>query len=127
MASTSQPKVRNYKAGGVITNYTFVKFGADKDTVVQCGQNERAIGVYNGEADAVENDFVGVCLPGGGARLKVDETVGLGKMITSKSTGLGEVVDAAGEWVGALGYEDGVQSDIIAVEVVGFEAVASDA
>jgi hypothetical protein len=127
MSVSSEPKIRTYKAEGAITAKTFVKFGATKDLVDQCAANERAIGVYMGDSDAAANDYVEIALPGGGALLKVNETVALGKMLTSTSAGLGEVADAAGEWVGAVAYEDGVQNDIIGVEVCLMQAQASDA
>ncbi len=127
MAVSSTPKTYTFKASGAITNHTFVKFGATKGLVVQCGANERAIGIYNGEADASDGDMVEICLPGGGALLKVSETVALGKLLTSTAAGLGEVADAAGEWCGALAYEDGVANDVIGVEVIATQAQASDA
>lgn len=128
MATSSPFKVRSYTASGAIKAFSFVKFGATKDLVVQCGANERAIGIYSGVSDAASGDGVEICLPGGGALLKVTETVALGKQLTSVvTTGYGEVADAAGEWVGAIAYEDGVVNDVIGVEVVGYHSYGSDA
>ena len=127
MSVCSTPKTYTYEAEGAITAFTFVKFGTTKNQVKQCGANERAIGIYYGSDDAADGEKVSVALPGGGALLQVNETVALGKMLTSTAAGLGEVADAAGEWVGALAYESGVQNDIIGVEVVAFTAHASDA
>lgn len=127
MSASSKPRSVTLKASGAITNNTFVKFGATKDLVAQCGLNERAIGVFNGEGNAADADFVEIMLPGSGARLKVAETIALGKMLTSTAAGLGEVADAASEWVGAIAYEDGVANDVIGVELTGFQAVGTDA
>lgn len=127
MAAHSPKKCLTFTASGAILKNSFVKFGSTKDLVAQCGANERAIGIFVSHADAASGDSVDICLPGGGASLKVNETVALGKMITSTSTGIGEVADAAGEWVGAIAYESGVQNDVIGVEVVALQAYASDA
>ncbi|MCK5608281.1 DUF2190 family protein [Candidatus Pacearchaeota archaeon] len=127
MSVSSTPRKVTLKASGAITKYTFVKFGATKDLVAQCGANERSIGICQATADAADGEFVEVALPGGGALLQVGETVALGKILTSTSAGLGEVADAAGEWCGALAYESGVVSDIIGVEVIATQAQASDA
>jgi len=129
MATKSASRVRTYQASGAIKNFSFVKFGATKGLVAQCGANERSIGIYNGDADAASGDDVEICLPGGGALLVANETIALGKMLTSVvTTGYGEVADAAGEWVGAVAYEDAVVNDVFGVEVVvGSQAVASDA
>lgn len=126
MASCSAPRLRTYQASGALKAFSFVKFSSG--LVAQCGANERAIGIYMGEEDAADGDFVEVALPGGGGKLKINESVSEGKMLTSVvTTGYGEVADAAGEWVGAVAYQSGVQNDVIGVEVTGFQAVASDA
>lgn len=124
MASNFRSNTRTYTAGGTINANTFVKFGADSQHVVACGANERAIGIARGDASSGQS--VEVDLPGGGSRLKVASTVALGKMVTSTSVGQGEKADAAGEWVGAVAYEDGVANDVIDVMVTGFQAQASD-
>lgn len=120
MASCSQPRLKSYKAGGAINPYCFVKFGADNQTVVACGANEKAIGIFMGNVAAASGDHIDVALPGGGAKLKVSEAVALGDNLTSIAAGQGEVADADGEWVGAIAYEVGATNDIIGVEVVAF-------
>lgn len=125
--SCSQKRIKTFKAGTALKAFTFVKFGADNETVVQCGANERCIGIFQGGEDAVIGDHVEIALPGGGAFLKVSEAVGLGKLITSTATGAGEVADAAGEFCGAVAYEAGVENDVICVEVALINATASDA
>ena len=125
--SYSNPRIYSFIASADLSakQYTFVKFGATKDKVASCAANERAIGILlNAPASGERAE---VALPGGGALLKVSETIALGKMLTSTAAGLGEVADAAGEWVGAIAYGDGVANDVIPVEVVGCQAYASDA
>ena len=126
MSASMKSTKQTFRSSGVIAPNTFVKFGATKDVVAKCGLNERAIGISANDASTVDGDVVEVVVDGG-AHLKVSETVALGKMITSTANGEGEVADAAGEWVGALAYEDGLANDVIGVKVVGFQAVASDA
>lgn len=127
MASRSQARIKTFKAGADLSakQYTFVKFGSDDKTVVSCAANERAIGIL--QNDPVSGGAAEVALPGGGALLKVSESVALGKLLTSTAAGLGEVADAAGEWCGALAYKAGDANDVIAVEVIATQAQASDA
>jgi len=126
MSASSAPKVKAFLGSGIVPAYSFVKFGATKDVVTACGLNERAIGIAQNSAASVDGDVLEVALMGGGAKLKCSEAIALGKMLTSSAGGLAKVANAAGEWIGAIAFEDGVLNDIIGVEVVGFQAVASD-
>lgn len=126
MSTQLEPKIQSFKSSGVIAPNTFVKFGATKDLVAACGLNERAIGIAQNNANTADGDSVEVVVAGG-AKLKCAETIALGKFVTSTAAGLGEVADAAGEWVGAIAMEDGLVNDIIGVRIEGFQAVASDA
>lgn len=127
MSSSSKPRIKSYIAGADLSakQYTFVKFGSDNKTVVACGGNERSIGILQNKPES--GQAAEVALPGGGGKLKINESVALGKLLTSTSGGLGEVADAAGEWCGAMAYDEGVQNDVIAVEVIATQAQASDA
>lgn len=125
MASSFQPNVRTYKAGGVIAANRFVKYGADKNHVVQCGAGDHAIGISLGAATAAENE-IEIGLPGGGAKLDIAGTVGLGKKLKSDSNGKGIYVTTAADWVGALSVEDGVSGDTIGVHVVVFETSGAE-
>ncbi len=129
MSSSSKPRLQAYKAGGALKPYSFVKWGSSKEYVVQCGANEKPMGIYQGDKDAAAEDGVEVALPGGGAKLKVSEIVNLGTGITcTASEGKGEEADAAGEWVGAVAYENAeADGDIIGVEVMIYPAYASEA
>jgi hypothetical protein len=122
-----EPKIYTFTAGADLSSYKnrFVKFGADYETVAICGANERAIGVLMNAPESGERAEVAVI--GGGAKLEIDEAVALGKLITSKALGLGEVADAGGEWCAAIAMQDGVQGDVISVNLIGMQAQASDA
>ena len=126
MSSTSAPKIKAFTAGGVIPEFTFVKFGADKQTIVACGLNERAIGIAQNRGGSILGDTVEVALPFGGAKLKLTGVTALGKMLTSAADGKGYVPAAGGLWVAAVAYEDGVAGDIAFVMVTGFPSAASD-
>ena len=127
MSSYAQPNLKTYKAGADLRakQYHFVKFGATKDVVVACAANERAIGILMNQPNS--NEAAEIALPGAGALLKVSEVVALGKLLTSTAAGQGEVADAAGEFCGAMAYEDGVADDVIFVMVIATQAQASDA
>lgn len=126
MTSHNEPRMKALKIDSAVTQYYFVKFGTDSEHVALAGANERAIAIA-AEAGTTAEDQIDVYLPGGGGLLKVNETVALGKLLTSTAGGLGEVADAAGEWVGAIAWKAGVQNDVIPVEVIQMQAQASDA
>jgi len=128
MSTISKPRLKTYKAEGVIRPFRFVKFGTAEGQMLECDANEKAIGVYQGSGSLASGDFGEVALPGGGALLQVSETVTRGKRLTATADGEGEVVDAAGEDYGAVAYQDGAADDVIYAELcVATEAVASDA
>lgn len=128
MAVKSQPRLRNYKAGGAIRPFRFVKWGSDNETMLECDANEKSMGIYQGEETLASGDFGEVALPGGGGLLEVSETVALGKFLTPTADGEGEVVDAANELYGAIAYESGVAGDVIGVEVIpSTESASTDA
>ena len=123
----SQPRIITFSAESDLSalQYTFVKLGTAKHQVDAAGANGRAIGILMNAP--VAGGVAEVAINGGGAKLKVSETVALGKLLTSTSGGLGEVADAAGEWCAAIAFEDGVANDVIGVEVIQMNAHASDA
>jgi hypothetical protein len=127
MSTSSDPKMKTYKAEGAILPYTFVKWGTAEGGMLACGANEKPCGIYQGEDTLASGEFGDVALMGGGALLKISETITRGKYLTSTASGQGEVADAADEPVGAIAFEDGVADDIIGVEVTLFDAQASDA
>jgi hypothetical protein len=126
MASCSPKRIKTYQAGGAINAYSAVKLTSN-GTVEQAGANDKAIGIYQGESAAASGEFIEVAIQGGGALLKINENVAVMKLLTSTSTGLGEVADAADEFCFAMAMESGVQNDIIGVEVISLYVNASDA
>ncbi len=127
MASCHAPNIKGYLAAEDLSakQYYFVKLSTDDKHVALCGANERAIGVLMNAPESGQG--AEVALIGGGALLKINETVTIGKLLTSTSGGLGEVSDAAGEWSAALALEGGSANDVISVMVIAMQAVASDA
>jgi hypothetical protein len=125
-ASTEPVNITTFKAGGTIRKFRFVTLSGAGE-VSESGANGRAIGISQNAASVSSGELVEIALSGGGAKLEIGETVAQGKILTSTSTGTGEVVDAAAEWSGAICIEAGVSGDIIGVRVHGFQAHATDA
>jgi len=125
MASHSEARTRTFKADGAITQYTVVKYGTDAQHVAQAGANDKCRGIAMTAAAAAE-DKVEVALPGGGALLKISETVTGGQRLTSDASGLGEVVDAADEAVCGRAENGGVANDVIPVEVMDHDATGAE-
>lgn len=126
--SQSHPRCETYKAAADLSTYQyhFVKLSAAY-TVALCGANEHSIGILQNKPSAAGAAAV-VALPGGTSKHVAGEAIAAGKFITSKADGHGEVVDAAGEYCGALAIDAATaDGDIIEVEVVAFTAHASDA
>lgn len=121
-----KPNLEGFIAETAVTKYTAVKYGSSRNQVVPCGNNERAIGVAMSDGSTA-GDHIEVARPGGGARLKVNEAIGLGKLITSTAGALGEIADAAGEWSFAMADEEATaQNDYIDVVVIACQAYATD-
>ena len=128
MAVNSEPRLRTFKAEGTIRAFRFVKWGTDNGEMLESNLNDKSMGIYQGTKELAAGDFGEVALPGGGALLELVETAAKGKLITSDADGKGEVVDAAGEFYGAIAYEAAAANDIIGVEVTATtESHSSDA
>jgi hypothetical protein len=125
MGSVGERKIQSFRAGGVIAAFVAVKLDTDDNSVVKCGANERAIGVAQTAATA-EGEQVEVALFGGSGKIKVNETIAKGKMLTATADGYGEVADAAGEWCFGVAMEAGVQNDVIWAQLTGFPAQGTD-
>lgn len=128
MSVNSKPRLRTFKAEGAIRAFRMVKWGTANDQILECDANEKSSGIYQGATDLATGDFGEIAIQGGGGLLEVSETVAKGKFLTPTADGIGEVVDAAGEFYGAIAQESGVAGDIIGVEVTPTtESVSSDA
>lgn len=123
----SSNPVRSYSAAADLSSYQyrFVKMNGDNE-VTYSTANAKTVGILMNKPDAAGKPAE-VYGPGSYAKLKINETVAVGNLLTSTATGLGEVVDAAGEFCGAIAMQAGVQNDVIEVMVVAFTAHASDA
>lgn len=128
MSVSSKPRLRNFQSEGVIRPYRAVKWGTADGEMLECDANQKGMGIYQGEETLAAGDFGEIAIQGGGGLLEVSETVAKGKFLTPTADGIGEVVDAAGEFYNAIAQESGVSGDIIGVEVIGAtESVSSDA
>ncbi len=126
-ASTEPVNITVFKAGGTIRKFRFVTLSAAGE-VSESGANGRAIGISQNDSSVSSGELIEVALSGGGAKLEVGEACAQGKLLTSTSTGKGEIADAAGEWVGAIAFEAGAaDGDVIGVRVAQFAAHATDA
>lgn len=120
--------IQSFKAAADLSSYQYCFCTMSADfTVTYCGANGKAIGVIqNLDADAAGKSVQVVV--SGRSRLKVNEAAAVNKLLTSTSAGAGEVVDAAGEFFGAIVVEAATaQNDIIEVNVTQGVAHASDA
>ncbi len=120
MAAHSKPRPMGFLAEGVIAVNRFVKYGADEKHVLQCGANQRAIGVSVNAAAAAE-DKIDIHLLGGGSKVEAAEAIALGQFVTSDANGKAEVVDAADE------FSPGMASEIAAADgdIIGIELQAT--
>jgi len=130
MASSSKPRIRTYKASGVIKAFSFVKYDSGSNiknpTIVQC-ESGNAIGISQNDTDAASGDEVEVALPGGGALLKLAGTVALGNSIKPTTDGAGIATASAGDPMAAYASEGGASGDVIGVEVTRGEKHNADA
>lgn len=116
-----------FKAAADLSSYQyhFVYLSA-ANTVNVAGANAKTIGILQNKPDAAgESALVRVM---GTSQLVAGEAFAVGKYITAKSDGHGEIADAAGEHVGAYAVEAaGAEGDLVEVLLTCFEAEASDA
>lgn len=113
MNSHVEPKIYAFKAGGAIVPYSFVKYGADDETLVQCSANdEAAIGVYQGSVAVVSGDLIEVALIGGGALIKLAATLARGAEVATNTAGLGKAAATGGMILGVL-MASGVSGDVV--------------
>ena|SRR3990167_2965696 len=123
MASYAEPRLKSYLADADLSalQYTFVKLGTDeKHVAAQTTKGGKNLGILMNKPTSGQEAVV--ALPGGGAKLKVSETVAQLDYLISGTAGKGEQADAAGQHVGAMAHDAGVTNDIVAVDVVAFES-----
>jgi len=116
-----------YEVATSVAANVFVYPTAD-NRVATCGSNGKAVGISMEAVDGSSTvKTIDVATVGEVGKLKLNETVTIGKLLTSTSAGYGEAADAAGEFVGAIALQGGDQNDIIEVLIVAMHAHASDA
>ena len=104
-----------FLAGEALTTkqFYFVKLDANGD-VVACGHNEVSIGILQ---NAPANDKAARVRLLGTSKLVMGEACDEEQALTSTATGVGEVVDAADEYAGAIALEASLAVDQV-IEVL---------
>lgn len=118
MSSHSEPRIYAFKADAAVAAYLIVKGGTDKDHVAKAtAATDKLIGIQQNESTTAE-DKVEVAIAGGGAKLKIADTVAVGDRLTADSAGKGVVTTSNADKIIAIAMQDGVTGDVIGVEVV---------
>jgi hypothetical protein len=126
MASFSTARIYAFKADAAIAAFKAVKIGTDHGHVaVGAANTNRCIGIAMTAAINAE-DVIEVAIPGGGAKALLGEGVSAGNYLVSHTDGTLVKANAASDHVVAFAMEDGSSGDIIAVEVVCFNAHAAE-
>ena len=116
MSAHLKPTIQSFKAGVSLNGlqYTLVKFGADKDTVIPCGADEKAVGVLMSAPSTTVGEVVEVAVDGG-AKVKCGGAVTLGESVGSMAGGvLKDQASASGSAIG-VAMDSGVLNDIIPI------------
>lgn len=104
-----------FKTGADLSakQYCFVKLDADGN-VVACGANEVSIGILQNKPESGKAARIRLL---GTSKLVMSEACDEGEALTSTAAGLGEVVDLADEYAGAIALEAADGADEI-IEVL---------
>ena len=106
--------VQAFTAGADLSThqYKLVKFGANNDTIVLCGNAEKPLGVLMNAPLSGEVAEVAVQ---GGAKVKIGTTMAtLGGSVASAANGVGRAA-VAGEWAIGSQQDSGVSGDLIPI------------
>lgn len=133
MSSHSQPKILAFKAGAAIAKGKAVKKGSSDTYVIAGAANtDHVLGVaymavtnLDPEGNAIE-ETIEIALPGGGGKGLLGESVSMGDALVSHTDGSLVKSNTSGDRIIAIALQDGVASDIIAIEVVAAIATAAD-
>jgi len=112
MAAYLKPEIQAFTAGADLSalQYSFVKFGADLEKVVGCGNDEIPMGILMNAPTSGQMAEVAVA---GGAKLKSSGVIGLNASIGSAASGQGKAITTGAAF--AVAMQDAVQNDVIAV------------
>lgn len=105
--------------------YHFVKFDT-AENLVACGA-AASLGILQNAPDGSSVEASATVRMQGMSKLSLAETVAFGDRLTSTAASKGEVVDAAGEEIGARALSSGESGDLISVQLMFGKAVSSDA
>ena len=116
-----------FKADADLSSAQFYFMCLDADGKASaCGANGVSVGILQNYPDA--EDKAALVRTVGTSKLKMNEACDEGEWLTSTSTGLGEVTDAADEYCGAMALEAATaQNDIIEVLIIHAYSAASHA
>lgn len=118
MSSISQSRILSFKATAAMGRGLAVKAGADREHIqVASAATDKLLGLSNTAPTAAE-EMTEVCLPGGGGKGKLGGTVSAGDKLTSDSNGKLVATTTENDQIIAVAMEDGVENDLIAVEVI---------
>lgn len=127
IATTSPKKLLAFKVAAACARGLVVKPGSSKEHVqVSSAGTDKSIGILQNTTVAA-NEVAEVALPGGGAVAKLGGTVSFGDELAANSDGKLVKVTAANHIVIAIAMEDGVENDLIAVEVVRHKSTEAQA
>lgn len=125
--SFTQPRMKSFKAGADLSakQYSFVKFGADSETIVSCSvADEKSIGILMNAP--LSGEIAEIALPGGGAKLKASATITRGDYLSSTNAGAGKLAapgSGVHSHIGAIAHDSAVVNDIFEVDVVAFDLI----
>lgn len=117
MASTFQPNIQTFLAGGAIVKGHAVKLStSDGQTVVECtAATDKGIGIAQG--DAASGEFIEVAIAGGGAKAKAQTTVAIGDLLASHTDGTIKPTVTANDRVLGVAMQGAAAGDIFAMMV----------
>ncbi|MCK5605520.1 hypothetical protein KAR91_26745, partial [Candidatus Pacearchaeota archaeon] len=62
MSVNSKPRLRTFKAEGVIRPFRFVKWGTANDQILECDANEKSVGIYQHTEGLAIGDFGSIAI-----------------------------------------------------------------
>jgi hypothetical protein len=112
MASVLAPKIQTFVASGDMSSsqYCFVKFVTDQETVELAGDGEKFNGVVQNAPE--DGEYAEVAVAGGGALVKLSGAVTRGQSLCAAANGKGDA-GTSGDWA-CTPAESGVSGDVIA-------------
>lgn len=119
----------SFKAGEDLSNYRYhfvmmgtIAGGQEANEVMMGTANAVTVGILQNAPEEGKEALVAIT---GISKLVYNETITMGARLTSTAAGHGEVVDAAGEFTGAIALEAGVLNDIRKVLITHFTSHAA--